>query len=96
MLGLGDTGLSMTRWLARHGARVSVADTRAAPPHAGVLAVRIPDRCAGNRTRLPHPLPVGPGCRVREAVGADGGVGNFAGDEAASMDAAHDRGSEGA
>ena len=38
VLGLGDTGLSMTRWLARHGARVSVADTRAEPPHARTLA----------------------------------------------------------
>jgi len=38
VLGLGDTGLSMTRWLAARGARVSVADTRATPPHAGVLA----------------------------------------------------------
>ena len=38
MLGLGDTGLSMTRWLAARGARVSVADTRATPPHADALA----------------------------------------------------------
>ena len=28
VLGLGDTGLSLTRWLMRHGARVRVADTR--------------------------------------------------------------------
>ena len=34
VLGLGDTGLSMARWLARRGARVRVADSRAAPPHA--------------------------------------------------------------
>lgn len=38
VLGLGDTGLSMARWLVRQGARVSVADTRAAPPHAALLA----------------------------------------------------------
>ena len=37
VLGLGDTGLSMARWLARAGARVRVADTRAAPPRAGAL-----------------------------------------------------------
>jgi len=43
VLGLGDTGLSMTRWLARHGARVSVADTRAAPPHARTLAAEHPE-----------------------------------------------------
>ena len=32
VLGLGETGLSMTRWLAREGADVRVADTRASPP----------------------------------------------------------------
>lgn len=34
VLGLGDTGLSMARFLLRRGARVSVADSREAPPHA--------------------------------------------------------------
>ena len=42
VLGLGDTGLSMTRWLTCQGARVSVADTRAAPPFAGHLARELP------------------------------------------------------
>ena len=42
VLGLGETGLSMTRWLSRHGAVVSVADTRAAPPHAAELAREFP------------------------------------------------------
>src|SRR5829696_3864267 len=42
VLGLGDTGLSMTRWLVRHGASVRVADTRAEPPHARVLATELP------------------------------------------------------
>lgn len=42
VLGLGDTGLSMTRWLARQGAIVSVADTRAAPPHARQLVGELP------------------------------------------------------
>ena len=42
MLGLGDTGLSMTRWLARHGADVRVADSRAAPPHARTLHDELP------------------------------------------------------
>jgi len=31
VLGLGDSGLAMARWCARHGARVTVADTREAP-----------------------------------------------------------------
>ncbi|ABE50538.1 UDP-N-acetylmuramoyl-L-alanine--D-glutamate ligase [Methylobacillus flagellatus] len=38
VLGLGDTGLSALRWLARQGARLSVADSRALPP--GLDAVR--------------------------------------------------------
>jgi UDP-N-acetylmuramoylalanine--D-glutamate ligase len=42
VLGLGDTGLSMTRWLARRGAIVSAADTRAAPPHAAELRRELP------------------------------------------------------
>src|SRR5688572_28778686 len=42
VLGLGDTGMSMTRWLARHGAEVRVADTRAAPPHARALSDELP------------------------------------------------------
>src|SRR5688572_25759900 len=42
VLGLGDTGLSMTRWLSRHGASVRVADSRSAPPHAGTLARELP------------------------------------------------------
>jgi UDP-N-acetylmuramoylalanine--D-glutamate ligase len=42
VLGLGDTGLSMARWLARHGAAVRVADSRAEPPHAARLARDLP------------------------------------------------------
>ena len=42
MLGLGDTGLSMARWLAGRGAKVSVADTRDQPPHARTLAAEQP------------------------------------------------------
>ncbi|MBU1265236.1 MAG: UDP-N-acetylmuramoyl-L-alanine--D-glutamate ligase [Thiobacillus sp.] len=43
VLGLGDTGLSCARWLAARGAKVSVADTRAAPPHAARLAEWLPE-----------------------------------------------------
>jgi UDP-N-acetylmuramoylalanine--D-glutamate ligase len=42
VLGLGDTGLSMARWLARCGADVRVADSRSAPPHAATLARELP------------------------------------------------------
>jgi UDP-N-acetylmuramoylalanine--D-glutamate ligase len=37
VLGLGDTGLSLTRWLSEHGAKVRVADTREQPPHRAKL-----------------------------------------------------------
>jgi UDP-N-acetylmuramoylalanine--D-glutamate ligase len=42
VIGLGDTGLSMARWLSRHGANVLAADTRAAPPAAEVLRRECP------------------------------------------------------
>jgi UDP-N-acetylmuramoylalanine--D-glutamate ligase len=42
VLGLGDTGLSMARYLARRGARVRVADTRSEPPMLSRLAELVP------------------------------------------------------
>jgi UDP-N-acetylmuramoylalanine--D-glutamate ligase len=42
VLGLGDTGLSMARWLARQGADVRVADTRAVPPRLDELRRALP------------------------------------------------------
>lgn len=42
VLGLGITGLSAVRWAVRHGARVSVADTRADPPRAAQLRAELP------------------------------------------------------
>jgi len=42
VLGLGETGMSMTRWLAARGAAVRVADSREAPPHAARLARELP------------------------------------------------------
>ncbi|MBW7901672.1 MAG: UDP-N-acetylmuramoyl-L-alanine--D-glutamate ligase [Rhodocyclaceae bacterium] len=43
VLGLGESGLAMARWLARAGARVRVADSRAVPPNAAELAAAVPD-----------------------------------------------------
>jgi len=37
VLGLGDSGLAMARWCACHGARVTVWDSRDAPPRADAL-----------------------------------------------------------
>ncbi|HSS46354.1 MAG TPA: UDP-N-acetylmuramoyl-L-alanine--D-glutamate ligase [Burkholderiales bacterium] len=42
VLGLGDSGLSMARWLTRKGAQVRVADSRKQPPHAAQLAIEMP------------------------------------------------------
>ena len=43
VLGLGASGLAMARWCARAGARVSVLDTRSAPPQAAALRAQVPD-----------------------------------------------------
>ncbi|MEK8025657.1 UDP-N-acetylmuramoyl-L-alanine--D-glutamate ligase [Pseudaquabacterium rugosum] len=42
VLGLGDSGLAMARWCARHGARVRVWDSREQPPQAAALAEAAP------------------------------------------------------
>ena len=41
VLGLGESGLARACWCARNGARVRVADTRAAPPFLGELRRRV-------------------------------------------------------
>ncbi|MCW5667017.1 MAG: UDP-N-acetylmuramoyl-L-alanine--D-glutamate ligase [Piscinibacter sp.] len=42
VLGLGDSGLAMARWCARHGARVRVWDSRESAPHDTALAEQLP------------------------------------------------------
>jgi UDP-N-acetylmuramoylalanine--D-glutamate ligase len=42
ILGLGASGLAMARWCAQHGAQVSVADTREAPPQWATLQADVP------------------------------------------------------
>jgi UDP-N-acetylmuramoylalanine--D-glutamate ligase len=42
VLGLGETGLSMARFLARRGARVRVADSRDDPPKLAALGAALP------------------------------------------------------
>ncbi len=37
VLGLGESGLAIARWCARHGCRLRVADTRGAPPNLAAL-----------------------------------------------------------
>ncbi len=42
ILGLGASGLAMARWCVRQGARVTVADTREAPPQLTRLQAELP------------------------------------------------------
>ena len=42
VLGLGLSGLAIARWCARHGATVTVADTREAPPQLAALRESVP------------------------------------------------------
>lgn len=42
VLGLGETGLSVLRWLHKQGARLSVADTRENPPGIEALKAELP------------------------------------------------------
>ena len=43
VLGLGDTGLSALRWLRKQGAKLSVADSREAPPALEILKNELPE-----------------------------------------------------
>ncbi len=43
VVGLGDSGLSALRWLARRGARLAAIDSRTAPPHLAELAQLAPE-----------------------------------------------------
>ena len=43
VIGLGESGLAMAKWLARQGARVRVADSRETPPNVEALRAVVPD-----------------------------------------------------
>ena len=43
VIGLGETGLAMAKWLSRQGAVVRVADSRTQPPNVDVLRTALPD-----------------------------------------------------
>ena len=42
VIGLGESGLAMAKWLARQGALVRVADSRQAPPNVDALRTAVP------------------------------------------------------
>lgn len=54
VLGLGESGVAMARWCSRQGARLRVADTRAAPPGLEALQREIPavEFCSGEFDKL--------------------------------------------
>jgi UDP-N-acetylmuramoylalanine--D-glutamate ligase len=56
VLGLGASGLAMARWLHAAGARVTVADTRAAPPLAAQLPQVAPGSTLWTEVRLDETL----------------------------------------
>jgi UDP-N-acetylmuramoylalanine--D-glutamate ligase len=69
VLGLGDTGLSVARWVEREGGAVRVADTRAAPPRAKDFAGELHTGAFSNE--LLHDVDlvcVSPGLSLREGV----------------------------
>ena len=74
VLGLGDTGLSVARWVARKGGSVRVADTRAVPPKLSSLQSTLPQaetHCGALSARLLEGvdlLCVSPGLSLDEAV----------------------------
>lgn len=42
VIGLGESGLAMAKWLGRQGAAVRVADSRSAPPNVDALRAAVP------------------------------------------------------
>ena len=77
VVGLGDTGLSMARWLDARGATVAVADSRDAPPHAARLKAELPGvplftgKLREEVFRNADLLAVSPGVSLREPAVAD-------------------------
>lgn len=71
VLGLGESGLAMARWLARESWQVRVADTRAQPPMLAELRSQLPqaqfigDLAAAEQLEGVDLLAVSPGLSVR-------------------------------
>ena len=77
VVGLGDTGFSMSRWLDKQGAVVAVVDSRDKPPHAGRLQAELPGvplftgKFREEVFRNADLLAVSPGVSLREPVIAE-------------------------
>lgn len=74
VVGLGETGLAVARWLARQGARVRVADSRELAPQAAALRAAVPsaELLAGPFTREAFAgvdlIVISPGVPVQEPL----------------------------
>lgn len=74
VLGLGETGLSIVRWMIVHGAHVRVADSRNAPPSLATLQVKHPQvevRCGIFRSELLEGIDliaISPGLSMTEPI----------------------------
>src|SRR4030065_375330 len=74
VVGLGLSGLSSARYLARHGYTVVVVDSRAQPPGLGALHAELPDVHVHTGSfdaalfRDPGLLVVSPGISIKEPV----------------------------
>lgn len=74
VLGLGQSGLAMVRWLARQGARVRVADTRQAPPQVAALRATLPEAVLLTGPLVPETfagvelIALSPGVPIEEAL----------------------------
>lgn len=72
VLGLGETGLSLVRWLVAQGARVSVADTREQPPALHEVRAQWPQvqiYCGAYRDEILHAIDliaISPGVALHE------------------------------
>ncbi|MEO6824481.1 MAG: UDP-N-acetylmuramoyl-L-alanine--D-glutamate ligase [Nitrosospira sp.] len=54
VLGMGETGFSMAKWLSRMGASVRLTDTREAPPYLEALKQTLPDAVLSTGAFLPE------------------------------------------
>jgi UDP-N-acetylmuramoylalanine--D-glutamate ligase len=74
VIGLGETGLAMAKWLTRQGARVRVADSRAQPPNADALRLAAPQAeliagaFGGELLAGIELIAISPGVPVREPI----------------------------
>ena len=74
VLGLGETGISLVRWLSAQGARVRVADSREQPPSLAALHAEFPEvevRCGIFRSELLDGielLAISPGVPMRDPL----------------------------